>query len=73
MRKEREGGGGNYQSLINAALREHIKRSDEPLEATRTSSANERLEFILVEISIVIAICLIEALRHGPVGLGLAR
>ena len=27
-------GGGNYQSLINAALREHMKRKNEPLEAT---------------------------------------
>jgi uncharacterized protein (DUF4415 family) len=27
-------GGGNYQSLINEALREHIARSREPLEAT---------------------------------------
>jgi uncharacterized protein (DUF4415 family) len=27
-------GGGNYQSLINDALREHLARSREPLEAT---------------------------------------
>jgi uncharacterized protein (DUF4415 family) len=27
-------GGGNYQSLINDALREHIRRTQEPLEAT---------------------------------------
>jgi len=27
-----DAGGGNYQSLINLALREHIKRSHEPLE-----------------------------------------
>jgi uncharacterized protein (DUF4415 family) len=27
-------GGGNYQSLINDALGEHIGRSREPLEAT---------------------------------------
>lgn len=27
-------GGGNYQSLINDALREHIRRIQEPLEAT---------------------------------------
>jgi uncharacterized protein (DUF4415 family) len=27
-------GGGNYQSLINEALREHIARAREPLEAT---------------------------------------
>jgi uncharacterized protein (DUF4415 family) len=29
-----EAGGGNYQSLTNNALREHIGRSREPLEAT---------------------------------------
>jgi uncharacterized protein (DUF4415 family) len=27
-------GGGNYQSLINDALREHVVRSEEPLEKT---------------------------------------
>jgi hypothetical protein len=27
-------GGGNYQSLINLALRDHVKRSAEPLEDT---------------------------------------
>jgi Arc/MetJ-type ribon-helix-helix transcriptional regulator len=27
-------GGGNYQSLINEALREHIQRTAEPLEET---------------------------------------
>ena len=27
-------GGGNYQGLINSALREHMGRSREPLEAT---------------------------------------
>jgi uncharacterized DUF497 family protein len=29
-----EAGGGNYQTLINEALREHIERHREPLEAT---------------------------------------
>ena len=29
-----EAGGGNYQSLINQALREVIKRQQEPLEQT---------------------------------------
>ena len=33
-RKVNEGGGGSYQTLINAALREHVRRADEPLEAT---------------------------------------
>ncbi len=27
-------GGGNYQSLINAALREHVEHKKEPLEET---------------------------------------
>jgi uncharacterized protein (DUF4415 family) len=27
-------GGGNYQSLINQALHEHVQRSREPLETT---------------------------------------
>jgi uncharacterized protein (DUF4415 family) len=27
-------GGGNYQSLINEALRGHVARSEEPLEKT---------------------------------------
>ena len=27
-----QSGGGNYQTLMNAALRESIQRSDEPLE-----------------------------------------
>lgn len=30
-----EAGGANYQSLINAALREHIRQAPEPLEKTR--------------------------------------
>lgn len=36
-------GGGNYQTLINAALREHIKRSDEPLEETLRRVLREEL------------------------------
>ena len=31
-RKVHDAGGGNYQTLMNAALREHIRRIDEPLE-----------------------------------------
>ena len=27
-----EAGGGNYQTLINAALRSHIERAQEPIE-----------------------------------------
>ena len=36
-------GGGNYQTLINAALREHIKRPDEPLEETLRRVLREEL------------------------------
>jgi uncharacterized protein (DUF4415 family) len=38
-----EAGGGNYQSLINAALRDHIKRTDEPLEKTLRRVLREEL------------------------------
>jgi uncharacterized protein (DUF4415 family) len=36
-------GGGNYQSLINAALRDHIKRTTEPLEKTLRRVLREEL------------------------------
>jgi uncharacterized protein (DUF4415 family) len=36
-------GGGNYQSEINAALREHMKRKREPLEATLRRVLREEL------------------------------
>jgi uncharacterized protein (DUF4415 family) len=36
-------GGGNYQSLINTALRDHIKRKNEPLEATLRRVLREEL------------------------------
>jgi len=36
-------GGGNYQSSINAALREHIQRVDEPLEKTLRRVLREEL------------------------------
>jgi len=36
-------GGGNYQSLMNAALREHMQRVDEPLEATLRRVLREEL------------------------------
>jgi uncharacterized protein (DUF4415 family) len=36
-------GGGNYQSLINQALREHIGRSREPLETTLRRILREEL------------------------------
>jgi len=36
-------GGGSYQRLINAALREHIERSTEPLEETLRRVLREEL------------------------------
>lgn len=38
-----EAGGGNYQTLINSALREHMRRTDEPLEATLRRVLREEL------------------------------
>jgi uncharacterized protein (DUF4415 family) len=37
-------GGGNYQSLINVALREHMRRSEEPLEKTLRRVLREELK-----------------------------
>jgi uncharacterized protein (DUF4415 family) len=39
----KDAGGGNYQSLINAALRGHIGRVDEPLEKTLRRVLREEL------------------------------
>jgi hypothetical protein len=36
-------GGGNYQTLMNAALKEHIAREEEPLEATLRRVVREEL------------------------------
>jgi uncharacterized protein (DUF4415 family) len=36
-------GGGNYQSMINAALRDHIQRQREPLEDTLRRVLREEL------------------------------
>lgn len=36
-------GGGNYQTLINQALREHINQRQEPLEATLRRVIREEL------------------------------
>ncbi len=36
-------GGGNYQTLINAALLDHIKREAEPLEKTLRRVLREEL------------------------------
>ena len=38
-----EAGGGNYQSLINSALREHIRSTEEPLEKTLRRILREEL------------------------------
>ncbi|MDH5175921.1 MAG: BrnA antitoxin family protein [Gammaproteobacteria bacterium] len=37
-------GGGNYQTLINSALREHMRRADEPLEKTLRRVLREELK-----------------------------
>jgi uncharacterized protein (DUF4415 family) len=37
-------GGGNYQTLINEALRQYIQRSDEPIEKTLRRVIREELE-----------------------------
>jgi uncharacterized protein (DUF4415 family) len=37
-------GGGNYQSLINEALRQHIQHQREPLEMTLRRVLREELE-----------------------------
>ena len=37
-------GGGNYQTLINAALRDRIERQEEPLEETLRRVLREELE-----------------------------
>ncbi len=36
-------GGGNYQTLINAALRQHIQQNREPLEETLRKVVREEL------------------------------
>lgn len=36
-------GGGNYQSLLNAALREHVNKKREPLEETLRRVIREEL------------------------------
>jgi uncharacterized protein (DUF4415 family) len=39
-------GGGNYQRLINDALRQHIRRAQEPLEATLRRVIREELSHV---------------------------
>ncbi len=42
--KVNDQGGGNYQTMINDALREHIKREGEPLEDTLRRVLREELQ-----------------------------
>ena len=42
--KVHEAGGGNYQSLINEALRQHIQQQSEPLETILRKVLREELE-----------------------------
>jgi len=42
-RQVERAGGGNYQSLINEALRQHVRRVQEPLEATLRRVIREEL------------------------------
>ena len=42
-RRVERAGGGNYQSLINDALRQHIQLAHEPLEATLRRVLREEL------------------------------
>ncbi len=37
-------GGGNYQTLINDALRQHMRRAQEPLEVTLRRVIREELK-----------------------------
>lgn len=37
-------GGGNYQTLLNAALREHVKKEREPLEEILRRVIREELQ-----------------------------
>jgi uncharacterized protein (DUF4415 family) len=37
-------GGGNYQTLVNEALREHVKKEREPLEETLRRVIREELQ-----------------------------
>jgi uncharacterized protein (DUF4415 family) len=39
-------GGGNYQTLINRALREHMRRQDEPLEQVLRRVVREELSAV---------------------------
>ena len=40
-----QAGGGNYQTMMNAALREYIRSTAEPLEETLRRVLREELEY----------------------------
>jgi uncharacterized protein (DUF4415 family) len=42
-RQVERAGGGNYQSLMNDALRQHVRRAHEPLESTLRRVIREEL------------------------------
>ena len=42
-------GGGNYQTLINQALREHIERREEPLEETLRRVLREEVPSLVAQ------------------------
>lgn len=46
-----EAGGGSYQNLINRALRAHIDRSEEPLEAILRRVVREELRRAILKLS----------------------
>jgi len=39
-----QAGGGNYQTMLNAALREYVRRQQEPLEVTLRRVIREELK-----------------------------
>lgn len=41
-----QAGGGNYQTLINRALQEHMKRQEEPLEQVLRRVVREELHAV---------------------------
>ena len=46
-----EAGGGNYQTLINQALRDHMRNRQEPLEETVRRVLREELQAIFGEVA----------------------
>jgi uncharacterized protein (DUF4415 family) len=50
-RQVHEAGGGNYQTLINRALREHIRQSEQELEVTLRKVIREELHSLDLAVS----------------------